>query len=101
MLLAPRVAVWTVLSAWTLGYADHVLTGCCALVPSTHWLTGLPVGWVEARGAMHSIFSVARCAPSFPAPNSRFSKALLEPSLFPGMGQTARAGFWAQIDGQR
>ena len=57
------------------------------------WASG-GLGW--APGTLHSVVSMERCAPSLPAPNSRFFKALLEPSLFPGWGQTVCAGFWAQ-----
>lgn len=56
------------------------------------------LGWV--LGNLHSVISTGKCAPSFPAPKSRFFKALLEPSLFAGWGQTACAGFWAQKDRQ-
>lgn len=50
-------------------------------------------GW--ALGTLCAVVSMGRRAASVPAPNSRFFKALSEPSLFPGWGQT---GFWAQKD---
>lgn len=101
MLLAPRVLVLPVLSARSL-HADLVraAASCVCGLTGLLWAGLGPggAGWGpgDPGTVLCQLGGGGGCAPSFPSPNSRWFKAVLEPGLFPSRGQTARASFRAQ-----